>query len=114
MIDKLVQEAASRTPSVNQLQKIPILGDKVQSMLDASVSGMVYEISEQILMYFKSEQSTQAVHEMTEVLFDAIADPNNQMNHIFQSAMIDAIELVKEHVKIQQWKIDHRQADKQV
>ncbi len=106
-IENLVKEAASRTHSINQLQKIPVLGDKVQTMLETSVAGMVYEVSEQVLMYFKSDESTHAVHEMTEVIFDSIADPDNQLNHIFQAAMIDAIELVKEQVKIQQWKIDH-------
>ena len=105
LIHKIVQEAASRTHSINQLKKIPILGDRVQSLLEESISGMVYEISEQILMYFKGEGSTRTVHELTQVIFDSLADPDNQINHIFQTAIVDALELVKDQVKVQQWKL---------
>ena len=45
------------------------------------------------------------IHEMSDVFVDSIAEPKGEFNETIKESLLESIELIKEEVKVQQWKL---------
>ena len=106
-ISKLVHQAASKSAHLSQLQAIPLIGSQASQLLEETVSDMVFEITDQIVEYLRSDLSTDVIEDALEVSLSSLAEPDSEANALVQQVLLDTIEVVKAQVQIQQWKSDY-------
>ena len=103
-IGKLVSEAAHRNTELKKMTKLPVFGDMAAEMLERTVRDMIFDITDQIMDYMRSDLSTAVIREALDTLCQSLADPESEANHLVQTILLDTIEVLKQQVQIQQWK----------
>jgi len=73
-------------------------------MLERTVRDMIFDITDQIMDYMRSDLSTAVIREALDTLCQSLADPESEANHLVQTILLDTIEVLKQQVQIQQWK----------
>jgi hypothetical protein len=103
-IRKLVAEAALKNTDLKKLIQMPIFGGYAAELIERTITDMIFDITDQIVDYFRSDLSTTVMTEGLDALFNTLADPKSEGNHLVQSILLDTIEVVKQQVQVQQWK----------
>jgi len=103
-IHELVKHAAQQNNELKKLIKMPLLGDYAADIIEHTITDMIFDITDQIMNYLKSDLSTEVISESLETLFETLADPKSDANHLVQSILLDTIQVLKQQVQIQQWK----------
>lgn len=103
-IQSLVKNAAKNNTDLKRLVKMPLLGDYAAEVLERTITDMIFDITDQIMDYFKSDLSTKVISESLDAMLKTLADPKSDANHLVQSILLDTIQVLKQQVQIQQWK----------
>ncbi len=110
-INTMVAGAASRASDLKRLKQIPILGDHIGDQIERTIASMVFDISDQIIDYLRSDLSTEIINEAVATIIARLEDPKSDANHLVQEILLDTIEVLKAQVLIQQWKTTYARDD---
>lgn len=100
----LVKEAASKNKDLKRMMQLPVFGGLAGEMLERTITHMIFDITDQIIDYLRSDLCTEVISEGLASIFDSLADPKSDANHLVQTILLDTIEVLKQQVQIQQWK----------
>lgn len=103
-VRSLVSDAIDDNPDLKQVARVPMLGGRVSDLLEDIVSDLIYHILNQIIADVKGDQSTGLMYEMTDTVFDALADQKYGLQTFSSQIVLDILDVVKEEVKVQRWK----------
>ena len=107
----LVSKALSQNSDLSKLAKIPLMGSRLSSTLEKTVSDLVYDILGQVVEDIKGEGSTALINEMSDVLVASVTEPQSDFNTVVRDSLLECVDLIKDEVKVQKWKIDEAIAD---
>lgn len=110
-IRKLVTQAAQSNTDLKKLIKMPVFGGYAAELIERTITDMIFDITDQIVDYCRSDMSTHVIKEGLKTVFDSLADPKSEGNHLVQSILLDSIEVLKQQVQIQQWKTTYDKPD---
>lgn len=105
-----VQKAFADNPDLRRLTRsIPIVGGKLENELRGIVTRLLSDITNQLLSDL-GKPDNPAMQQLSASLFDTLTTPtasdNDASNRAIQGIALDVIELLKQQVSVQQWKID--------
>lgn len=101
-----VDRAFAENTEVQRLRRsIPVVGSKIEEELRLIVSGLLFDILNRILSDLGSEDNA-ALTDVSGALFDTLTAPEEPMNEAIRGILLDAMELIKAQVAIQQWKVE--------
>ena len=103
----LVQQAALKSQNLSQLKAVPLVGNQMNRLLEETISDMVFEVTDQIVDYLRSDLSTEVIEDALEVSFKHLSNPESDANHLVQAILLDTIKVIKSQVQIQQWKVNY-------
>lgn len=95
-----VAKAVRSNPQVGSLTLIPIIGDSVEQLLETAVSDIVVQAIVNVL----KDMTPQRVNDIMEHGLTAPSLTKRKLNTEVLDIVYESLELVKEHVAIQQWK----------
>ena len=108
-----IHEAVKTNPEIAMLNHIPIFGKMVSGNLEKAISDITFGVISGLIADLASERSKAVVEDVTDIAIDAVMqeEEDRRLEAIINNALVDALEIVKEQVQIQQWKL-REQAEK--
>ncbi len=105
-VNHRVSLSMDKTTEVKIINKVPVFGSAVSSAIEKIVSDVVFNIINDLLTDISSSKNTEIVNNITEMFFEStLINIKSAQNLVFEEILSDALELVKDNVKIQQWKL---------
>lgn len=109
-IDERVQDAVDRNQEISTIAQLPGVGRPISTLLQRAISDITFHVVDDMLHDVAAPDNdgliTQIAEHSSGALVRSQYDP--RLNAILQDIIVDALELIKEHVQIQQWKIDEK------
>lgn len=105
-IAQKVSESIRNSQDVGRLQSLPLVGNVILSTLENSISEITFNVIDAMMNDLSSDANSTVISEIADAAFEAILLPeeDRRLNAIAEKIVIDAIEVVKGQVKVQQWK----------
>lgn len=107
-VDDRVQEAVDQNQEIGIIGQIPGVGRPIRSLLQGAISDITFHVVDDVLHDVAAMDNDQLIAEITERSSDALVRGkyDERLNAILQEIVVDSLELIKEHVQIQQWKLE--------
>lgn len=102
-----VTESVDRNWEVSLIDRFPVLGGVMTDMLENAVADIVFQVIDRIVADLATNPHNVLMDELTDLSFEALLliDEDRELNRIVTSILDESLEEIKDHVKIQQWKI---------
>lgn len=106
-VNQLIAEAVDRNQEISNIEKIPILGSVIAENLESTISDIVHNVIIRIIHDLGSPGNRVAIEDIADLAFESFLaeEGNREINAIVKSVVLEAIERVKDQVKIKQWKL---------
>lgn len=112
-IQNLTQKSIHHNQEWNSIKKrLPVVGGLIESELHSITSSLVNDIIQNILKDL-SQADNAALHDIANAAFDTFITPDAQLNVAIEKIAMDAIDIIKEQVAVQQWKLDELKENEQ-
>jgi hypothetical protein len=113
-INHRVGISIEKTPEVKVINKVPVFGTVVSSAIEKIVSDVVFHVINDLLKDVSSSKNTEVINNVTELFLESILqNVKTEGNMVFEGMLSDSLELVKDNVKIQRWKLKEIEARKE-
>ena len=100
----LVHESLMRSPGVERLEKLPILGGWVTNTLEQTVTQAVVQILNQVVRDLNSAKAHELIEEAVALALDSLASPHGSMSRLVKSTVLEVFDRIIREVKVQRWK----------
>ncbi|MEM6262502.1 MAG: ion transporter [Bacteroidota bacterium] len=105
-LDHLIRRAVRENREVDRLKLVPVLGSRVKQELETAVSDIVYRVLEGAMTDFVNTESPERLQQVANAITDSLlVEIRPEVNTLMTDIIHDSIDIVKEEVKVQQWKI---------
>jgi hypothetical protein len=112
-VQNLTQKSIHHNQEWNNIKKrLPVVGNLIESELHSIVSSLVNDIVQNILKDLSQADNT-ALHDIANAAFDTFTTPDAQLNLAIEQILMDAIDIIKQQVAVQQWKLDELKENEQ-
>lgn len=109
-----IQHAIQENPEWSGIKKrLPFVGNMIEDELNTIVSTLANSIVAKVL-HDLGQPGNAALQDIAEAAFDTFTMTDMEMDRAIEQIMIDAIDIIKAQVAIQQWKVEEmkeQQAD---
>lgn len=104
------REAIAANPEFQKLRRrIPLLGQTLEDELQAVVGSLLVQITQDLLDDL-GRTGNVAAADVAAGLFDTLTTEHAAMGSAVRAIVLDSLELVKQQVQVQQWKVALQQA----
>ncbi len=105
-IAKKVKMVFKENKDIKKIQKIPVLGYTISTSLQKSINDIIYKVIESIVDDISSDKTDDKIKQIADDVFSSlISDAQEDTENLIQNVIIDSIEIIKDQVKVEQWKI---------
>lgn len=106
-IEKRVRRAVDRNEEIGTLTRIPGVGRPVVALIERAISDITFHVIDDMFHDVAALENDRLIADVTEQATNTLVRPkyDERLNELLQHIALDAIELVKEQVRIQQWKL---------
>jgi hypothetical protein len=99
-----IRSAVAESEDVSRLGRIPVFGGRATDMLERSVTDIVRNLVETTVADLRSADNRQVIEKIVRAVIDVLVDHDDRFHATSNDMLIDAIEIVKERVRIQRWR----------
>ena len=112
-LDQKITAAVKANPEIDQLHLIPVVGPQVANLLEAAIQDITFNVINGIFQDMANQDQHGLIDEVSQIAVDTIleedAKPQNEaINSIMQRMVLESLDVVKDHVRIQEWKLRDR------
>lgn len=107
-VDKTISEALKDAPKLKLLDSLPIVGPTLADILDDTVSVVVFSVTDRLFADLGDSKNDALVSELTEHIMHQFTLPSESMNELSSKVLLEVIDIVKEEVSVQQWKLEEK------
>jgi hypothetical protein len=106
-MEKRINTALRQNKEFARLELIPMLGPQVRRTLENAVSDVVFNVVNGMMQDLASDRNREVLDEAADVTFDAflLREQDSQLNRMVVDTVDRALEILKQHVRIQEWKL---------
>jgi hypothetical protein len=105
-VDTIISESISQDAKVATLEKMPVVGSTMVSVIESTVSDVVFNVLDRLVQDIGHEDTDTLVKEMADIIFEQLMQPSQTLNDVGHNVVVDVLEVIKEEVRIQKWKIN--------
>lgn len=110
-VESVVAEAVVANRDISNLEKVPFLGRPIVSTLEQAINDIVYDVFRQVVSDVSQSNNNRVVDEIVNVVFDLVLEEHPDLGDESRDMVTDAIELIKERIRVQHWKDSLRRRD---
>lgn len=103
-VETVIAEAVAANDGIRNLARVPVVGKAVVNTLRQSINDIVYQIFDRTMRDLSSAENNRLVDETVTVAIDALLEDHPQLGELGTQLTLEAIELIKERVRVQHWK----------
>lgn len=108
-INQKLTTAIGSNRELKVISKIPVVGGLVTNNLERTVCDMVESVVDECFQDLASPKNKEVVDDVANLVLDSFINPDRdqdtELNQMVRDIALDSLELVKEQVRIQQWKV---------
>ena len=106
-LQQTVKNAVRTNKEVKDISQIPVLGSTIRKSLETAVSDITFNVIDNAIRDLASDHNNKAIEELTDIAFDIalLEEEDKELNKVITDMAVESIEMIKEQVKVQQWKI---------
>lgn len=107
-VNKRISDAVDENKEIKAIGLIPIFGSAAVGSLEKIISDIVFSVVNGIIEDLASENNKIIVEDVTDITLDTLLleqESDQRLNEIIKDITVQSIELIKEQVKVKQWKI---------
>ncbi len=105
-INQKIVAAIDNNPELKIVARIPIVGNVVTNNLENIICDMVDSVVDESFQDLASPKNRAVIDDVTHLVLDSfMEDSNKQLNELVEGIVVGALEIIKDQVRIQQWKI---------
>lgn len=107
-IDTVIADAVDRNQEIRTVAAIPGVGTTMASLLERAISDIVYNVIDRMMADVASLENDNVINQITSISTDALltSEYDQRLNQLTRTILLQSIDLVKEHVEVQQWKLE--------
>jgi len=108
-----IRVATERNREVARLDQLPMVGPMVRRAVEDTASDVAFNLVTELIQDLGSERNRIVVEEAADLLFEAIVsrEEDTEVSAQVLSSIDRSLELIKHHVRIQQWKLREQSSD---
>jgi hypothetical protein len=103
-IENRIRSAVEQSEDVSRLARIPVFGSRATEMLERSVSDIARNLVETAVADLRSTDNRQVIEDIVHAVIDVLVDHGDRFHATTNDMLIDAIEILKERVRVQRWR----------
>jgi len=105
-----VSEAIQQNQNIRVLEQVPMVGKAASAALQQSVYDITFQTINSIFERMSSEESRIVIEKITDGIIETLLtdEDDEKLKNTFTEMIVQSLELVKEEVKIQQWKVNEK------
>lgn len=104
-IDNVISESISRDAKVAALERMPVIGEQIAEIIESTVSDVVFSVMDRLVTDIGHEDTDILVKELADIILERVMEPSDALNEAAREVLLDAIEVIKDEVKVQRWKL---------
>ncbi len=110
-VNRKVAEAVRNNREVRDIAAIPLVGGTITGKLEKAVGEITYAVVHAMLLDLKSEESVALISELADVTMEVmmVEEKDSQLNALAMEMAHQSIEIIKDQVKVKQWKLREEQ-----
>jgi len=97
---------ALRQENLYPLQSLPVVGEMLVVQIEETVKRVVRSVVDRLLDDAQAVEGQQILAEARRLFDDLLAQRDEQMASAVRQMVFEAIEIVKDQVRVQQWKLE--------
>lgn len=104
----VIAQAVDQNREIATIAAIPGVGPTVASLLEEAISDIVYRVIDQMMADVGARENNEVVAQIASISTDALlaSEDDTRLRNMTQSILLQSLDVIKEHVKIQQWKLE--------
>lgn len=102
-ISELVSRTLRESPEIQRLNRLP-MGQQATSAMEASLSSVAQRLVDELLLGIHSDEFRHLVERTADSGFDTWLTVDEGSNRVTEQVLYDVLEMLKEHVRHQDWK----------
>ncbi|MEX2497708.1 MAG: hypothetical protein WD397_02385 [Wenzhouxiangellaceae bacterium] len=103
-VDSVIADAVKANTGIRNLNRVPVIGRAVVNQLRQSINDIVAEVVDRTVRDISAAENNRLVDESVTVIIDAILDDHPELGDLGTRMSVEAIEMIKERVRVQHWK----------
>lgn len=110
-VNHKVAAAVRNNREVRDIASIPLVGSSITGKLEKAVAEITYAVIHGMMLDLKSEESVALISELADVTMEVmlVDEEDSQLNTLAMEMAHQSIEIVKDQVKVKQWKLREEQ-----
>ena len=114
-VKRRINHALQENREFKRLEQIPMFGKRIRETVEQAVSDMVFTVVGDIMQDIASERNRPLLNESADVLFDAMVlkEQNSALSTMVVDTVDRSLEIVKQQIAIQKWKVRDLAADEE-
>lgn len=106
-VEEKIQVALDESEELGKLSHVPLLGPVVKNIVQRAVSEIVFHVVHGMIQDIASRRNRVIFSETADIVFDTLLhrEDTSEMNQWVRKAFEDSIEIIKDQVRVQQWKL---------
>lgn len=105
-VKQLITEATRQNEDIKMIASIPGVGNTIAQRLNNAIVDTIYYVMVGIMDDLINIKENKVIEEIIDIVLEnALLEDESGLNQIAKDIVLDAIDLIKEQVKIQQWKL---------
>jgi hypothetical protein len=107
-VEDVIAVAVDRNQEIRTIAAIPGVGRTMANLLERAISDIVFNVIDQMMADVASLENDKVINQITSISTDALltSEYDQRLNRLTRTILLQSIDLIKEHVEIQQWKIE--------
>lgn len=107
-VDEVIADAVDRNQEISTIAQIPGVGSTVAQLLEQAISDIVYNVINRMMEDVASLENDRVIAQITAISTDALLTPeyDRRLDRLSKSIVMQTLDVIKEHVQIQEWKMD--------
>lgn len=103
-IEESLSRSIARDSKVAALEAIPVMGPRLVEVIDHTVSDVVFDVINGLMLDIGKQETDHLVTELLDGIIHKILQPSDSLNEASKQVMLDAIDIIKEQVRVQRWR----------
>lgn len=107
-IDSIISESISQDAKVHAIEKLPMIGEPISELIETTVSDIVFNVVDRLVTDVGHEDTDILVKELADMILERVMEPSEALNVAGRDVIIDVLEVIKDEVKVQRWKLNEQ------
>lgn len=104
-LKSMVHQSLARNSNIKRLNQLPIVGPQIQETMEAMSVELVEDVLVTLMTDLADPQQQVAANTINSLLQAPAEDESQQLWPILQDAVVESLDLIKDQVALQQWKL---------